>query len=134
MKRIFLDTNIVLDFLIREEYSPIIRNLISRGEDYDFFISYLTVANAAYIMRKYPKTEINANIRLILELFEVIPNDKQQIEKALTIDSPDFEDTLQYEAAMTAKCDIILTRNTKDFTFSDIPVSDPASFLKNSSL
>ena len=49
MKKIFLDTNIVLDFLIREEYKPQIRDLISRSADYDLCISYLTVANAAYI-------------------------------------------------------------------------------------
>ena len=53
MKRIFLDTNIVLDFLIREEYRPQIRELISLSEDYELYISYLTVANAAWIFLRY---------------------------------------------------------------------------------
>ena len=75
MKKIFLDTNIVLDFLIREEYKSQIRELIRRSEDYDLYISYLTVANAAYIMRKYSKAALRSNLQLMLELFEIIPND-----------------------------------------------------------
>ena len=129
MKKIFLDTNIVLDFLIREEYKPQIRKLISHSDDYDLFISYLTVANAAYIMRRYPKAELKSNLQLMLDLFEIIPNDKKQIKKAINSDSPDFEDMLQYQAAMSGKCDVILTRNVKDFPFSDIAVMDVPSFL-----
>ena len=129
MKRIFLDTNIVLDFLIREEYRPQIRKLISRSEHYDLYISYLTVANAAYIMRKYPKLELRSNLELMLQLFDIIPNDKHQLEKAIKTDSPDFEDMLQYQAARSLRCDVILTRNTKDYPFSDIPVMDVPTFL-----
>lgn len=129
MKKIFLDTNIVLDLLIREEYKSQIRDLISRSEEYDLYISYLTVANAAYIMRKYPTFELKSNLRLILELFEIISNDKVQIEKALQADSSDFEDMLQYQSAKSIGCDVILTRNLKDFKFSDIPVMDVMTFL-----
>ncbi|MDE6381114.1 MAG: PIN domain-containing protein [Muribaculaceae bacterium] len=129
MKKIFLDTNIVLDFLIRDEYKSQIRDLISHSDDYDLYISYLTVANAAYIMRKYSKAELKSNIELILELFEIISSDKTQIEKAIKADSPDFEDMLQYQSAKSAKCDVILTRNAKDFSFSDLPVMDVTTFL-----
>lgn len=130
MKRLFLDTNIILDLLIREEYKAQIRELISRSNIYDLYISYLTIANAAYIMRKYPKEELKSNLKLLLELFEVIPNDKEQIKKALKTDCQDFEDMLQYQSAKSVKCDIILTRNLKDFKFSDIPIMDVADFLK----
>ena len=126
--KVFLDTNIVLDFLIREEYKPQIRDLISHSDNYDLYISYLTVANAAYIMRKYPKNEIRANLQLMLELFEIIPNDKKQIEKALKIDCKDFEDMLQYQSARSVNSQVILTRNAKDFPFSDIPVMDIPTF------
>ncbi len=129
MKKIFLDTNIVLDFLIREEYKSQIRELIRRSEDYDLYISYLTVANAAYIMRKYSKAALRLNLQLMLELFEIIPNDKHQIEKAIKSDCPDFEDMLQYQSAKSMKCDVILTRNAKDFPFSDIPLMTVSEFI-----
>lgn len=129
MKRIFLDTNIVLDFLIREEYKPQIRELISRSADWNLYISYLTVANAAYIMRKYSKEQLRTNLELILDLFEIIPNDRKQLEKAIKADFSDFEDMLQYQAAKSVKSEVILTRNATDFTFSDIPVMNVATFL-----
>lgn len=103
--------------------------MISHSEDFDLYISYLTVANAAYIMRKYSKVELRSNLELILELFEIIPNDKQQLVEAIKADSPDFEDMLQYQSAKSVKCEVILTRNSKDFPFSDIPVMDVSSFL-----
>lgn len=130
MKKIFLDTNIILDLLIREEYKAQIRELISRSGLYDLYISYLTIANAAYIMRKYPKEELKSNLKLLLELFEVIPNDKEQIKKAIKTECHDFEDMLQYQSAKSVRCEVILTRNSKDFRFSDIPIMDVADFLK----
>ena len=129
MKRIFLDTNIVLDLLIREEYRSQIRELISRCANDGLYISYLTVANAAYIMRKYSKDELNDNLNLILDLFEILPNDRTQIEKAIKTAGSDFEDILQYQSAKSGKCDVILTRNAKDFQFSDIPVMDIHQYL-----
>lgn len=131
MNKIFLDTNIILDLLIREEYRPQIRELIDKCSEMDLYISYLTVANAAYIMRKYPKSEINKNIGLILKLFNVVPNDKSQIERAIKIESPDFEDMLQYQTAISVNCDVILTRNTKDFPFAKIPVMSIPDFIYN---
>ncbi len=129
MKKIFLDTNIVLDLLMREEYKAQIRDLIRSCADDELYVSYLTVANAAYIMRKYSKEELNDNLNLILELFEIIPNDKHQIEKAIKTNGSDFEDILQYRSAKSVQCEVILTRNAKDFQFSDIPIMDVGEFL-----
>lgn len=70
-----------------------------------------------------------SNLKLMLQLFDIIPNDKRQLEKALKTDSPDFEDMLQYQAAKSVRCDVILTRNIKDYPFSDIPVMDVSTFL-----
>ena len=37
----------------------------------------------------------------------------------------DFEDALQYFCAMSNQCDVIVTRNKKDFQFSSIDVLTP---------
>lgn len=79
MKKIFLDTNIILDMLIREEYKPQTRELMVRCSDKELYISFLSVANAAYIMRKYPKSEVIGNIKIILKLFSVISNDSYNV-------------------------------------------------------
>jgi len=129
MKRLFCDTNVILDFLIREEYQPNIRKLIADSSGKDLYISYLTIANAAYIMRKYPKSQITGYISLLIKIFKVIPNTVEQIIEAIKIEAPDFEDMLQYQSAIASKCDVILTRNCKDFPYSNIPVMTVEEYL-----
>ena len=42
----------------------------------------------------------------------------------------DFEDAIQYEIAKENQQEIIITRNTKDFRKSDVPVFTPEEYLK----
>jgi hypothetical protein len=42
----------------------------------------------------------------------------------------DFEDALQYHCALAANCDIIVTRNVKDFKKAEIPVITPDEYLR----
>lgn len=129
MKRLFFDTNIILDFLIREEYQPDIRKLIMESSGMQLYVSYLTIANAAYILRKRPKDEMIRYLRLILNIFAVVPNNVDQILEALKVEVPDFEDMLQYQTALSSRCDVIITRNVKDFPFSVLPVLTVQQFL-----
>lgn len=133
MKRIFLDTNFVIDYLIREDYTGPAETLLAKGKNrkYQFFISYLTVANFAYIMRKAPAETLHSLIRRICESFTIIQNNRQQILNALVLPTTDFEDGLQYQSAIEAECDCIITRNGKDFTFSDLPVMSAAEYIEN---
>ena len=56
--------------------------------------------------------------------------DDIQVTEALSSDMPDFEDMLQYEAAVSAKCDVIVTRDKKrHFPNGGIPVMPPETFL-----
>ena len=50
------------------------------------------------------------------------------IDAALKLKSRDFEDALQYFSAKEAGADCIITRNKKDFYFSDIFVLEPIEF------
>lgn len=47
----------------------------------------------------------------------------------MEIDAKDFEDALQYETAIGGNCECIITRNKKDFYFSQIPVYTPEEFI-----
>lgn len=132
MKKLFLDTNFILDYLIREEYKSLSQHFLEEAakQGYKFYVSYLSVANFAYIERKLPLEQLKEKLRFITEIFEVICNNRNQIRKALNFVALDFEDILQYQAAIDAKCDVIITRNEKDFKFSEIPVYAPSTFLK----
>ena len=55
MKRIFLDTNFLMDLLARgPEFSIPAKKLLDEGsiKNYEFYVSFLSVANFAYITRK----------------------------------------------------------------------------------
>lgn len=47
MKKVFLDTNFIIDYFVREDYSGVAEKVMRTGdsENIEFHISYLTVAN-----------------------------------------------------------------------------------------
>ena len=60
-----------------------------------------------------------------LKVYEAI------IKDALISDFPELEDSIQYFCALySKKIDVIITRNTKDYKKSDIPVMTPRDYLK----
>lgn len=132
MKRLFLDTNFILDYFVREDFKGNCEKLLADGSErgYNFCVSYLSIANFAYIMRNESKELLLSLINRICEIFEVIPNNKNQIEISLSIEAKDYEDVLQYATAMEGNCDCIITRNEKDYSFSKIPVFSATEYIK----
>lgn len=133
MRRIFLDTNFIIDYFVREDYSGDAEKVIELcdSENMELFISYLTVANFAYIMRKLRPETLRLLISKICIIFNIISNTKDQIIQNLNIHTTDFEDGLQYQAALSAGCECIISRNKKDFPFTEIPVLTPEEFLSS---
>jgi hypothetical protein len=62
-------------------------------------------------------------------LVKVLPLEDKAIELSLASDFNDFEDGLQYFAAMDNESDMIITRNKKDFKNSKIPVMTAGEYL-----
>ena len=72
-------------------------------------------------------------VRLLDEIFEmteIISVGEKIINQSLKSDFRDFEDAIQYHCALTITgMDCIITRNTKDFKKSRIPVLSPSEAL-----
>lgn len=131
MKHIFLDTNFVMDYLLRDEYKACSQEFLAYAakRKCKFYISYLTVANFAYILRKLDKSQLYILLQKLSDLFIIVENTGGQIQDAIKLQADDFEDALQYVAAKDNGCECIITRNIKDFYFSDIPVMDCTDFM-----
>ena len=131
MKKLFLDTNFIIDFLLREEFKNDSQQFLAEGSKRKckFYISFLSVANFAYIARKLSTTELYRYLSALSNLFIIIPNTDSQIKSAIDLQASDFEDALQYQAALDAGCECIITRNEKDFGFSQIPVLSASDFV-----
>lgn len=134
MAKVFLDTNVVLDFVLSREGEQEAMDIFQMGEDgqVDLVVSFLTMANVAYIARKHrTKEELYLYLRELSSLFHILSMDESQYQEALATITPDFEDMLQYICAKNESCDVIITNNTKHFAFSKIPVLTPTQFLSN---
>jgi predicted nucleic acid-binding protein len=53
------------------------------------------------------------------------------LDKGLASKFSDFEDSLQYYSALKKDCNIIITRNVKDFRESDINVLTPDEYVNS---
>ena len=129
-----MDTNIVIDLLAkREPFYKDAQDLftLSDKKEIKLQISSLSFANAYYSIVKHHKSvDAKKYLSKFKVLVEILPLEDKAIELALASDFGDFEDGLQYFIAMDYECDIIVTRNKKDFKSSKVPVMTAAEYLK----
>jgi predicted nucleic acid-binding protein len=131
-RRIWLDTNVVLDVIFErdgfvEEASELF--LLHEAAEVEIIISTLSLANIAYVVKKRSK-DLFLVIAGLLKWITVVNLERAHFEKNVNSAFRDFEDGLQYfSAADVARIEAIITRNTKDFK-SLIPVFTLAQFLK----
>lgn len=133
MKIVFVDTNVVLDFLMDREGSDEAQAILNLAESHKIKIGYsfLLVANTAYVVRHgHTREEVDEIISSLCNVVDVLSMDKQQLRKALINPALDFEDDLQYQCAKAHGYELIITKNTKHFPFHDIVVLTPKEFLE----
>ena len=134
MDKLFLDANVVLDFLCEREgfYLPAAK-IIAKGYkmEVELWCSSLTFAIASYLMeREHVQTkEALQKLSDFLAVCQPSAVDRSIIEKAITSDFEDFEDALQYFSAKNCGTNIIITRNPNDFSTSELPVHLPTDYL-----
>ncbi len=98
----------------------------------EIVLSALSYSTTSYILTKYYGLEKTKDkLRKFKIISEICELDALIIEKGLNSDFSDFEDSLQYYSALRAECDIIITRNGKDFKKSQISVMTPDEFLNS---
>lgn len=133
MQKLFLDTNIMIDFLgEREEfYEPAAKIMtLADRKKLKLFVSPNTISTAFYLLSKY-ENQKNAleKIRKFKLLCSVSIMNDEVVEKAVNSGFKDFEDAMQYFSAIATNCDALITRNEKDFKNALIPVMNAGSYL-----
>lgn len=66
----------------------------------------------------------------LLVTASICPVDQAVLQNAEKLGFKDYEDAVQCASAIDSGLDAIVTRNTKDFANSPIPVYSPSEFLK----
>lgn len=130
--KVFLDSNIFLDMIVlrdnpidNENAAVILK--ISTLDDFDFYISPITVSTSFYVSRKDSKAIEKIGNKL--KYLHVLPIDERDVNFAMNSNMPDKEDAMQISCAERGDCEIILTRDTRHFSESPVPAMSPTEFL-----
>jgi len=135
MKKLFVDTNIVIDLLSRREpFFEAAAELFSLADkkQIELAVSSLTIANTGYtLLRQMDSTKAKSILRKLRLIVEILPLDDKIVGLALNDETfSDFEDGLQYFTAIENDQDLIITRNLKDFKSSKIPTMTADQFIE----
>ncbi|MCC5940759.1 MAG: PIN domain-containing protein [Balneolaceae bacterium] len=124
--KVLFDTNILLDlFLERAPFYEHSAHTIGLAEQnkIEGWVCGTTVTTIHYLIGKtISKTQANSHIHSLLKIFNISPVNRAVLESAVTAQFPDFEDAVLYQSALQTGVDAVLTRNTKDFVKSELPV------------
>lgn len=134
MKKVFLDTNVILDFLgERAGFYEAAAKVITLADmkKMKIYTSAVSIANTYYLLAKYENHESAIEkIRKFKVLCNVSIIDDEVIDKAINSNFKDFEDSIQYFSAVACGCTTIITRNEKDFKNALTTIIDPIGFLQ----
>lgn len=135
MSKAFIATDVILDFMIaKEPFAMDSARIFSLFEKKQISICTigLVFSNTYYILRKLgPHKKVIEKLTQLSKLIDIIGLSKTAVNQALESRFGDFEDALQYYAAISENVKIIITRNTKDYKNSDLAVLTPDQYLKS---
>lgn len=134
MKKIFLDTNIIIDYLAdRKPFSDAAATLYSLAAQnkISIYVSAISFNNIYYILKS--QLSHAKAIKVLKELqgwTRTIEVNEMIIKKSLEADFNDFEDGIQYFCATSIpNITCIVTRNMKDYKAARIPILTPTETI-----
>ena len=132
--KVFLDTNILLDAVVMRDNTLLTKNaaqILSLGESkiVDLYMSVLSIPIIAYVIKNISTEGKKSIIKGLTAIVNVLPSSWEHVNAVLEGSMPDIEDAMQVQSALEGSCDLIITRNPKDFLSSRIPVISPEGFL-----
>ncbi len=134
MKKVFLDTNIILDLLdstrtYHNISKKVFENLID--QNYKIIISEDILTTIYYIVKN--KQAVLKFYEMVIAQWEIISFGKETIVDAINLCKDnsvlDFEDVLQSLSAKKSDCNLIIT-NDKNFYKCGVSVKSSKGFVK----
>jgi predicted nucleic acid-binding protein len=134
MKTVLVDVNVILDVLLDREphvnASAAVWRAIEAGEARGLVTGH-AITTIHYLVRKGTGgLRANRTVAALLRVFRVAAVDQTAIERALEVESPDFEDAVTAAAAELAKCDLVVTRDPKGFRGSPVSAVTPEAAVQ----
>lgn len=134
MDKVLIDTDVILDFLFdRKPFSEDAAQILSWCENSKIqgFVTSIMLSNIYYLLRKTAKHEkVIENLKMLLNIVDVITTNKDAVLDALHSEFKDFEDALQnFSAQNSNEIKVIITRNSKDYKTSNLAIIEPETYI-----
>lgn len=134
MYRFFLDANIVIDYLdlasedhlVAKKCLQIIRTHFGKP-----IVSPFTFLITNFLLGKLMKDKLKHKRQMtsVFSQMEITQVKSSDISTVLSGSFVDLEDGLQYQCALSAKANAIITKDVHDYFSSKIPVIHPLDFV-----
>jgi len=128
----YVDSDVLLDVLLgRDAFVCESSQILDLCETHEITgcTTVLAIANIYYILNRYDTKSTKKAIKLLREIFKVLPVFDHEIGRSLDSNFKDFEDGVQNFTAENNNCDFIITRNKKDYAHSRLKVVTPHEYL-----
>jgi predicted nucleic acid-binding protein len=132
--KVFLDANVLISVLNKEyPLFTVSSRILSLADTKQFqiYTSPICLAIAFYFTEKKYRARIaKQKISILCDHIEIAEATAYSVQKCLG--NPkinDFEDGLEYYAAMENKCNCVITEDKRDFYFSEIEVLNCHDFF-----
>jgi predicted nucleic acid-binding protein len=131
--RVFLDANVILDFVLKRENYQSVKVLFELEEKnkIKLFMSNSILHIIAHWLTKYLGSAIAKTTMLkLLDHIKVVEGNHDSSVKALESKFNDIEDAIQYHIALHNKMDFIISldQNFQKFTSNNLPILEPKLF------
>jgi len=131
---VLIDTCVVLDFLQRRKPFDEMALMLFQAAARDEFTGCITaksVTDIYYLTHRctHSDRESRAILEQLLDIVSVLDTAADDVFYAISSEVTDFEDAVMIATAIRSEMACIITRNTKDYMKSSVPVYTPDEFI-----
>lgn len=133
--RALIDTCVIVDVLQTRE--PFVTDaqkifLLAANEQFIGCITAKSATDIYYLTHRLTHDDRASRTVLskLFALFEVVDTAGMDCRRAIPSEVSDYEDAVMIETALRTETDCIVTRNTRDYSRSQVNVYSPTDFIK----
>ena len=145
MKKVFIDTNVILDYVLQREHGSEAKAVVAWlvEQRIPMMMSVGGFYTMHYLIDKYLRQELQLDkasriaplrtlLTRILQTFTVVEHDNASLLRGVNDQQyADLEDSCQYQLALRSECDMLVTFDIKHFGQTEVlQIITPQQFIE----
>jgi predicted nucleic acid-binding protein len=116
---LLLDTNVILDVILArapwDGDAVQLLDAVARGRATGFVAAHAVTTIHYIVERAKSRVAATTAVSDLLQVVDVVPVDRSDLHRALSLGLADYEDAVHAAACLRAGADILVTRNPRDY-------------------